>query len=50
MNFAPLASAAAPLKFVAIVKKLVLNDEDLNKKTLISILEKEELDEFEEAF
>ena len=37
-------------KVVAIVKKLVLNDEDLNKKTLISILEKEELDEFEEAF
>ena len=36
-------------KVVAIVKKLVLNDEDLNKKTLISILEKEELDEFEEA-
>lgn len=37
-------------KVVAIIKKLVLNDEDLNKKTLISILEKEELDEFEEAF
>lgn len=36
-------------KVVAIVKKLVSSDENSNKKTLISILEKEELDEFEEA-
>ena len=37
-------------KVVSIVKKLVSSDENSNIKTLISILEKDELDEFEEAF